>query len=56
MKAKKTHLKHQHLEAKAKHQTTMAPSIDVDEEPEEPASLEAAEDQLVTREPMTSRL
>jgi hypothetical protein len=55
MKAKKTHSKHRRLETKAKHQTTMSPSIDVDQEPEEPASLEAAEDQLVTREPMPSK-
>jgi diguanylate cyclase (GGDEF)-like protein/PAS domain S-box-containing protein len=43
-----------YVEKRAKHGTPMAPSMETIEEAEEPLSLEAGEDQLVTREPMAS--
>ena len=54
MKAKKALSKHQPPEKRVKHRTPMVTSLDTAEDPVQPPSLEAAEDQLITREPMTS--
>jgi diguanylate cyclase (GGDEF)-like protein/PAS domain S-box-containing protein len=43
-----------YLEKRAKHRTPIAPSMGADQAPDEPPSLEAAEDQLVARELIAS--